>query len=220
VTLAAVAGVDIDAAQAAVLHCRQGLDFGRVVLIASTPPTRPDSSIEHIAIGPLSYFGYNAFMLQSFYKYVDTRYALTVQSDGFILNPDKWNPEWLNYDYVGAPWPEALYAGKYRIELVNRVGNSGLCLRSRALLEATSPINLKTMRFPSGADDLITCHLLYEYLQQKGLRFADMETAAAFSIEHPDVTCGHTLETTFGFHGKHFLPMVNERGQGLDVAAS
>lgn len=37
-------------------------------------------------------------------SYIETPHVLVVQYDGFILNPDAWTDEFLEYDYVGAPW--------------------------------------------------------------------------------------------------------------------
>ena len=30
---------------------------------------------------------------------------LIVQDDGFIINKNLWDEEFLSYDYIGAPWP-------------------------------------------------------------------------------------------------------------------
>lgn len=211
ITLATVAGVNVDAAQHALQRSLSGMQFDRVLLIASVPPTTADPRIEYIPIPPLSLRGYNIFMLTRFHQYVETAHALTVHPDGFVLNPEQWSSRWLEYDYIGAPWPEQLKAGTYTIDLVNRVGNSGFVLRSKKLLEAVAPIDLSTLRFPSILDDLITCHLLYNYLTERGIRFADVETAAAFSIESPMASFGHTIATSFGFHGKHYLAEVVAR---------
>ena len=47
---------------------------------------------------------YNNFLL-TINPYIDSDFALIVQDDGHIVNPTKWNAEFLNYDYIGAPWP-------------------------------------------------------------------------------------------------------------------
>lgn len=92
---------------------------------------------------------YSRFVLQDLHTYIETSHVLIVQADGFVLNPGLWNPGWLDYDYVGAPWPETLRVGKYVIPLANRVGNGGFSLRSRRLLKMTAPIDLSTLRFPT-----------------------------------------------------------------------
>lgn len=213
VTLISVAGVQIDESQAALQKCMSGMTFGRVMLLAPEPPASPDPRIEYRRVPPMTLHGYNVFMLKQLVHHIDTRHVLSVHPDGYVLNPERWDPDWLNFDYVGAPWPERLYypkAGGY-LDPANRVGNSGFCLRSRRLLELVEPIDLSTLRFVSKADDAITCILLYDYLTQKGMRFADIESAARFSIEDPKATFGQTLDTVFGFHGKHFLAELQAR---------
>jgi hypothetical protein len=205
VTLATVAGVKVDDAQNALQRSMWGMQFDRVLLIASSPPRKLDPRVEYIPIPPLTLAGYNIFMLKDFHRYVETSHTLTVHPDGFVVNPERWDTAWLDLDYIGAPWREQVTVNKRVVPLVNRVGNSGFALRSKRLLDAVAPIDLKTLRFPTFADDLVTCHLLYHYLTDRGLRFADMETAAAFSIEAPDASFGHTLSTAFGFHGRHYL---------------
>lgn len=74
-----------------------------------------------------------------------------------------------------------------------------------------APIDLTTLRYPTRNEDMIICHLLHDYLVERGMRFADLETAAAFSIENPKATFGQTLDTAFGFHGLRFLPEVRAR---------
>ncbi len=159
----------------------------------------------------MSLHNYSTFMLKDLHLYIETSHCLVVQADGYVTNPERWNPGWLAYDYIGAPWPPNMGAGKVIIPLKNRVGNGGFSLRSRKLLKAVAPIHLGTMRYPTHAEDMIISHLLYDYLVAQGIRFADMETAARFAIEHPDVTLGQTLETVFGFHGRFLLPEVKAR---------
>lgn len=196
-----------------------GIAFGRALLISSTPPTRLHEGIEWAQIPPMTLQDYSRFMLKELFRYIDTDYVLVVQADGFVLNADRWNPAWLEYDYIGAPWPKWIPFGKQVLHLVNRVGNGGFSLRSRRLLELVSPIDLSTIRFVTDAEDTIICHLLYDYLRGHGLRFADVDTAAAFSIESPHHSFGQTLDTAFGFHGKHYLAQLLER-ESADSGAS
>jgi len=203
VTLVSVTGVNVDATQQAMRQCLRGLRFARSLLIASAPPTTPDPRIEYIPIGPMDYAGYSRFMLKDLHGYVATSHALIVQADGFVLNPERWNPDWLRFDYIGAPFPPYIRVGKYSIEMKNRVGNGGFSLRSRQLLQLVAPIDLATLRYPTVNEDMIVCHLLHDYLVGKGMRFSDVETAADFAIDERPF--GRTLATTFGFHGKHNL---------------
>ncbi len=44
------------------------------------------------------------FTINNLNDHVETDYMLIVQGDGFIVNPDAWDDEFLDYDYIGAPW--------------------------------------------------------------------------------------------------------------------
>jgi hypothetical protein len=212
VTIVSVTGIHVDDSHAALQRSLAGLPFRRALLIASEAPSHPDPRIEWIDIPPMSSVNeYSRFMLQDLHRYIETTHALIIQADGFVLNPERWNPAWLEFDYIGAPWGEHLRVGPYIIPLPNRVGNGGFSLRSRRLIDMVAPIDLTTLRYPTRAEDMIICHLLHDYLVERGMRFADLETAAAFSIENPKATFGQTLDTAFGFHGLRFLPEVRAR---------
>ena len=47
---------------------------------------------------------YNNFMLK-IGEYIESDFALVVQDDGHIVNPNNWSDEFLAYDYIGAPCP-------------------------------------------------------------------------------------------------------------------
>src|SRR3954469_4298652 len=38
-------------------------------------------------------------------KYVFTSHALLIHADGYVIIPHLWRDEWLDLDYIGAPWP-------------------------------------------------------------------------------------------------------------------
>jgi hypothetical protein len=219
VTLVSVTGVRIDEAQQAMIRSMSGISFGRSLLISTTPPTHLHKDIEWAQIPPMtSLADYSRFLLKDLLRYIDTPHVLVVQGDGFVVNADRWNPAWLEYDYIGAPWPERVRYGPHILELANRVGNGGFSLRSRRLLELVLPIDLSTLRFVTRAEDTIICHLLYDFLRGHGMRFADVDTAAAFSIESPAHSFGHTLESAFGFHGKHyFAKLMAMESAGLEA---
>ena len=210
VTLVSVTGVMVDAAQRALQRSMKNLSFAKTLLFASEPPSALDARVEWIAIPPMNLREYSRFILQDLHRHIHTSHVLIVQADGFVINPERWDPAWLGYDYIGAPWPEEVMAGPYRIRLKNRVGNGGFSLRSRRLLELSAPIDLSTLRFPTRNEDMIICHVLHDYLTVQGIRFADTETAARFSIESDKSSFGQTLTTSFGFHGRDYLARLSE----------
>jgi hypothetical protein len=128
-----------------------------------------------------------------------------VQSDGFILNANFWDPKFLSYDYIGAPWPQKLFLQPDNAELNmqrNCVGNGGFSLRSKELLLETAKIDFNSLTFPTQSEDLIICHFLYDHFIDAGIRFPGPEIAARFSIESQDALYGQDPMTVFGFHGK------------------
>ena len=38
-------------------------------------------------------------------EYINSEHVLVIQDDGHIVNPDIWDDNFLDYDYIGAPWP-------------------------------------------------------------------------------------------------------------------
>jgi len=67
---------------------------------------------------------YSEFIIKNLSKYITTSHVLVIQADGYVINGDAWNDEFLQYDYIGAPW---LYLDG------RNVGNGGFSLRSRRL---------------------------------------------------------------------------------------
>jgi hypothetical protein len=132
---------------------------------------------------------YEEFTRNEYYIHqrVKTPFLFEMHLDGFILNPDLWNPAWLNYDYIGAPWPKGVYP--------HQVGNSGFCIRSVKLSEhnARLPHNRK---YP--AIDMAICIDNRAALEKAGFKFAPVEEAARFSRE---AKVSETPDRTFGFHG-------------------
>jgi hypothetical protein len=209
ITLIAVTSVDIQKTHHALLYSAENIDFGAIKLLSPTPPPTTDRRVTYVPIPSIDFLGYSRFIIKSLHEYVSTDHCLIVQADGFVLNPELWSPEFTYYDYVGAPWPEfvVLQPSNDRLDLNrNRVGNGGFSLRSKQLLEITSLIDFNQLTFPILSEDLVICHYLYNELSSLGARFAPIDVASRFSIELPHENKVNSLNATFGFHGKHWLP--------------
>jgi hypothetical protein len=63
-------------------------------------------------------------MLTKVHEYIATPNVMIVQRDGWILNPETFNPEWLNLDFIGPIFVQ-----------YDKVGSGGFSLRSRQLME-------------------------------------------------------------------------------------
>jgi hypothetical protein len=142
---------------------------------------------------------YSKFCLVDLNRYISTDFCLTIQHDGYIINPECWRVEFLKFDYIGAPWPPNW---GYK----NRIGNGGFCLKSKKFLQLCDNIfsnfdfRLDIVRDKydiSINEDFLSCNIYYEEFLERGIKYADPETASYFSVEHP---VPEIKEKTFGFH--------------------
>jgi hypothetical protein len=183
-------------------YSRRTCEFDRVVLFSDEPPDVMPEGIDYVRIPELSFKGYQRFMLRDLWRYTFTSHVLSIETDGWILKPERWNPDWLRYDYIGAPWPATQYASK------SRVGNSGCCLRSRKLLiktaELATPERLRKRLNFNLLVDTFTCHDIYDDLRKAGIKFAPPEAAADFAFEQPTEFSDDDSEA-FGYHGKNAM---------------
>jgi len=205
VTLVAVSSVDLDATLLALSISSHEIEFAEVKLLTSEPilPNNPEIKVEPIP--RLDIWGYSKFIIKDLHRYIQTSHCLVIQGDGFILNPQKWQAQFLDYDYIGAPWPLQLMLQPANLPLnmtANQVGNGGFSLRSKKLLQETAKIDFDSLTFPSFSEDLIICHFLYDQMISANMKFPRPELAAQFSIESPDAAYGQNPSTAFGFHGK------------------
>ena len=186
VTLVAVSSVAVRQTVAALQQSMRQADFGRVLLLSDQPPpadTDPAIGwrrIERIA----SRAAYSRFMLKELIKHIDTKHALCVQWDGFVLNGCAWDPGFLEYDYIGAVWPQFTDG--------HNVGNGGFSLRSTRLLEACVDLPVDS----GAAEDLIIARVCRTRLEQQGVRFAPEPVARRFAYERTAPTGNE-----YGFHG-------------------
>jgi hypothetical protein len=200
VTLVAVDGTpDASRTYASLRRSARLMRFGRVLLLSVVKPADlDDCTCDWAAVPRMSLKGYNQFCLADLHRFIETSHCLAVQSDSRIVNPSAWDDRWLTYDYIGAPWPPGHTGTPYR------VGNSGFCLRSRRLLEATATLPNETMVWrgqvkPTVRDDVITCVNFRTALEARGLAFAPVEEAARFAFENPTPEAP-ALDRQFGVH--------------------
>ena len=142
---------------------------------------------------------YNRFCVEDLYSYISTDFMLLIQSDGYISNPDLWDDKFLNFDYIGAPWPWHEVCG-----------NGGFSLRSKKFLQVSSMLKYKKehYEYDNCPEDNFLCLDFFnrKFMIENGIKFADMLTALEFSFEHPIPQYpNHFKNNSFGFHGKFNL---------------
>jgi hypothetical protein len=208
VTLIAVSSVELESTLLALSISSHEIQFGATKLITSEHIHSRLPSLEVVKIPPIGILGYNKFMIESLHEYVDTNFCLVIQADGFVLNASRWNPEFLNYDYSGAPWCQNLPLKRSDIGLSyidmgkNCVGNGGFSLRSKKLLLEVSKIKYEPHRYIPEAEDMVICHHHFDQLVDAGIKFAPPTLAASFSVETEEASYGYSPTSSFGFHGK------------------
>jgi hypothetical protein len=149
-----------------------------------------DEQIRWEPIAPFkSVEDYNHFIFKRLGDYIKSSHVLVIQWDGFVLNGSQWKDEFLNYDYIGAPWTYT--DGR-------NVGNGGFSLRSMKLQQV---LQFEEFEYTSPEDEKI-CRYYRQTLEKKyGIKYAPESVAHQFSFEmHPP------KGPTFGFHNHFHTP--------------
>lgn len=191
VTLCAVSSVNVAATVVALERCLDAVDFAECLLFTDRPTVPANPSIQVVPIARLeSAEAYSLFMQKDLASRTKTDHVLVVQWDGFILDPFAWRDEFLDFDYIGASWPQFSTGGQ--------VGNGGFSLRSRRLLEACLDPDFKA----SHPEDVAICRENRSLLMDRhSIRFANLSIAERFSYERTA-----RRNATFGFHGVFNMP--------------
>lgn len=151
--------------------------------------------------------GFNQSFIQQTNKYIFDDFCLNIQHDSTIIDIEKWDNRFMDYDYIGAPWPmhiiqaSDMVAGRIE-EIPNVVGNGGFSLRTRAFVEESAKLGWEHKN-----EDLNTCVFNYDTMTSAGIKFAPPELAAQFSKEHPTPFGNFNRDMlfsydSFGFHGE------------------
>jgi len=151
---------------------------------------------------------YSNFILYHLHRYLDSDFVLLMQRDGFILNPGAWDDAFLDYDYLGAPWPPELSW----VRPGRQVGNGGFSLRSRRLTTLTSKLFYPVAYGGGLHEDFAIGSVAREFLESHGIRYPSVETALRFSIEKDSPTWRRP-EQSFGFHSFETIPREQAYGQ-------
>ena len=197
VTLCAATSVNVKATLRALEASLAQVDFAACKLFTDAPVTLENSRISIVPIPRLaSSSAYSDFLLSRMVDHVETSHCLVAQWDGHVTNARRWRPEFLDYDYIGASWPQ--------FDDGHDVGNGGFSLRSRRLMEACRDPQFRA----SHPEDLAIGRENRGWLEGRGMRFAQRALADLFAAER-----GGHLEASFGYHGVWNMP----RAVGVDA---
>ena len=202
VTIFAATAVALDATVKALRASLDQVRFARAVLFSDRcPPSIQGTGIEWCRIARIaSKFDYSRFILHELGSHISTSHALCVQWDGYVLRGEAWKPEFLNCDYIGAPWPH-FSDGK-------KVGNGGFSLRSKRLLQATSELPYDN----SSPEDVVVARIFRDRLEAQGIRFASESLARQFAYERIPPN-----GEEFGFHGAFTLVRLIPAAEVLQI---
>jgi hypothetical protein len=203
ITLIAMTSVKLPQTIKALQYSSKDIKFGAIKLISDIVTDNLPDGITHEHTEKMSNIDdWNYSIIYKLGKHIDTEFAILIHDDGFIINASSWKDEFLDYDYIGAPWPMPNDDFSYRDingEII-RVGNS-VSLRSKKLIDLAPNLNLEWKSFHGyyNEDGFICVNNRHIY-KENGMKFADIDVAKYFSHE----TTIPEIEgiTPFAFHGR------------------
>lgn len=201
VTLMAMTSVKVMETVKAMKYSMKNIDFGDAVFISDKKPVYLPKNIRYSHTTRLNNIDdFNYKMIYELTEHINTDYVMIVHYDGFVVHPECWREEFLDYDYIGAPWPDPHDDFTYRDINGNlqRVGNS-VGIRSKRLLDFPNEAEL-----PFEADhgyfheDGFLCVKNRHLVEAAGMKIAPIEVAKYYSHEHmiPEIEG----ITPFAFH--------------------
>jgi len=218
VTLVTVSSVWIQDTIDALMHNLKEIEFAAVKFITHERPQNLPDCVEFCQCEPiLSLEDYSRFMIYELDRFIDTDHCLVIQRDGVVVYPGMWRDAFLEYDYIGAPWPED-EAFRNREGRIIRVGNGGFSLRSKRLLGIANKERIPFIaRQQALHEDTFICALHRHVYEANDIRFADIDVAKYFAheIAVPEIKG----IKPFGFHryrnGNRFYPRFPGRYRNL-----
>lgn len=204
VTLIAMTSVNLEGHYKALEYSSKDIEWGAVKLITQLPLNNIDE--------------WNHAIVYDLRRFVDTDFCMLIHADGFVVNPESWRDEFLQYDFIGAPWPLPTDRYSYRTpdgEII-RVGNS-VSIRSKALLELPYQMEVAWRSYfgNTNEDGFLTVHNR-RLFQHYGARYAPLSVAKYFSRER-EIPENEDVDKPFAFHLHDTVPGRNEQYKDLII---
>ena len=210
---------NIEAGKKALEYSSKSIEFNNIYFFTDK---NINGNFEPVKISKISGVSeYNSFMLK-LNEFITSPFVLVIQDDGHIINPNLWDDNFLNYDYIGAPWPNDQKWNrrweKYGEEICNKIqkhstynqiGNGGFSLRSKKFLEYSSIFDSTGVL---GEDIFLTLYN-FDLAKDNNINFPSVDLAKKFSYETPLKGTIISKEKKnqyfdkskhFGWHGKKF----------------
>lgn len=192
VTLCAASSVNVATTIRALEASLAQIDFAVCKLFTDAPVQCDHLGITVVPIARIaSSHAYSDFLLADMVDHIDTTHCLVAQWDGHVLDAAQWRPEFLDYDYIGASWPQFSDG--------HDVGNGGFSLRSRRLMMLCRDPAFRSCH----PEDIAVGRINREWLESKGMRFAPRVIADLFSAERAG-----DVSNSFGYHGAWLMPQA------------
>ena len=100
VTLACIDDVDPAMAKMIMKSLLARIDFAESILFSS----KDESYVDHKINSINSLRDYSIFAVKEMHKYINSEFLMIIQRDGYPINLEAWDDQFLDYDYIGAPW--------------------------------------------------------------------------------------------------------------------
>lgn len=173
----------------ALLYSSKNIQFAEMILVSNTKPDMLPKNIKFVKTNLTTHSLASRFTYEILPDLIQTKYCLMIHDDGFVINPHLWSDDFLQYDYIGAPWKD--------FGQINRVGNGGFVLRSYKFMQLT-----RNIKYLNTHDDTEQTNNYYHYYTKCGCKYAPVDVAMRFSLESKIPECEYNLENCFGFHGR------------------
>lgn len=192
--------------------CCKEINFFDKKIITSNTNAKTDSFFTIVTIDKISsYQEYQKFCILNLNNYIESDYALFIQTDGFISNPNLWDDTFLNYDYIGAPWIHEIVPNPFlwtNNGTENMVGCGGFSLRSKKFLNACSNFPkeyIHDLVYRGVNEDIITSVVFKKHLENNmNCKFADVTVAKKFAQGSIPFKPGAS-NLSFGFHNSGYI---------------
>jgi len=189
VTLLAISSNRAEGNIEALKKCMSLMDFGAVKFLSHQKPDNLPNEITFEYCTELkSIYDFDCYAFSELGKHIDTSHMLMVQDHAYILRPELWDDDWLQYDFIGAPWPERdAFISASTGEMVKK------------LLDLPKKLGLPVVedRGYTNDDGLVNSYYRKIFLEN-GIKYPSVHVASRFAYENPIPENEGVLP--FGFH--------------------